>query len=143
MKSLHLLTGALAVGLVVLMTSCSTPRYADDYYNPGGGVANNRVYVDDPYRGTVILERDPYSGRYYEVGSYGAPYGTYGGGYYGGGNYGRYRNYPSSRVYRSYPSYPSRNGGQVNTPPPTQQQPAPSQERAREEARDKVLGRHN
>src|SRR5829696_1261062 len=92
MKRFNLLSAVIAVVLMVTAVSCTTMRGTeDDYYYDRTQYdrvqPSNRIYVDDPYRGTIVLERDPYTGRYYEVGSY-------------GGNYG-YRNDRYSNVYRN------------------------------------------
>ena len=58
-----------------------------------------RVYIEDPYRGMVLLERDARTGRYYEANGYG--YGrTY---YYGNGPYLDYNDYQgrNNRYFRN------------------------------------------
>jgi hypothetical protein len=137
MKRFNFLPAVIAVVLMVVAASCTTMGGTqDEYYERQ--TAGNRIYVDDPYRGTVILERDPYSGRYYEVGSYGSAYpGTL------------YRNYPDNRYYgrtnnnRNYNrgGYNRGNRGTQATPPaqPTQDQ-IRQREKTREEARKQILG---
>ena len=73
---------------MVTAVSCTPVREIDDGYYDGRAEGPSRIYVDDPYRGKVVLERDPYSGRYYEVGPYSSYYSPYS---YGYGN--RYNNY--------------------------------------------------
>jgi hypothetical protein len=138
----------------------------DDYYDQA---PHANVYYGDPYYGsvnTIIVERDPYTGRYYQVspgygtGVYGAP--AYGYGrrqqHYGGGryynnnnrNYNNNRNNSNNRNYNSntngngyYKNYPQR---QQQAQPPRQapvqqqQQPRP-QTQQRNEAKDAILGR--
>jgi hypothetical protein len=129
MKSIKFLLAMIAV--TVVMASCMTTQdaYGDDYADRDNSRrVGNRVYVDDPYYGTVVLERDPYTGRYYDVTTgyrgyrYGwNPYRGYRGGYYG------------NRVYRNNNTL----GGSI------QKQPAPSQQevqKSREDARRKILG---
>ncbi len=92
MKNIKLLLGLFAV--VIVMASCATTQSAmyDDMDNPRTQQIGNRVYMQDPYYGTVVLERDPYTGRYFDVtfgnrfggGFYGRPYG----GFYPGGRVG-------------------------------------------------------
>lgn len=110
----------------------------DEYYEPSSRAANNRVYVEDPYRGVVVLERDPYTGRYYEVSPYGTYYGSsrvYNDRYYDryGYGYGYPRTYDtrSSRTQRPRVTQPVQQ--------PTQEQ-LREREKNREEARRKVLG---
>jgi hypothetical protein len=130
MKNIKFLLGLLTV--VVIMASCATIGGAtDDEYleNSTTQRVGNRVYVQDPYYGTVVLERDPYTGRYYDV-TYGSRYGT---GYYGGSPYGGY-NRGNSRVY-------SRGGGGAYRGGTIQQGPSREAIRQnRDEARKKVLG---
>jgi hypothetical protein len=125
MKNIKLLLGLLSV--VIVMASCATMGAAgngsDDAYRSNR--MGNRVYVDDPYHGTVVLERDPYTGRYYDV-TYGS---RYRGGYYGAS---------PGRYYRG-------NRGSYGRVPVIQQpqQQRPSREelnRSKQETRNKVLG---
>ena len=129
MKNIKFLLGLLTA--VVIMTSCATVGGAtDDEYmdNSTTQRVGNRVYVQDPYYGTVVLERDPYTGRYYDV-TYGSRYGT---GYYGSSPYGGY-NRGNNRVY-------SRGGGAYRGGT-VQQSPSREEIRQnRDEARKKVLG---
>lgn len=129
MKNIKFLLGLLSV--VVVMASCATTQGAtyDDYANdPRAQQIGNRVYLQDPYYGNVVLERDPFTGRYYDV-TYGPRYGT---GFY---------NYPRGnyRVYRGY-----KNGGSVGRGSNVQIQPqAPSRQEVQQhrgQARTKILG---
>src|SRR5688572_21081462 len=127
MKRFRILPVAIVLVLMVAAVGCTTVREADgDEYYERVSSTPGRVYVDDPYRGTVILERDPYTGRYYEVN----PYGTYQG--------SRYRTYdPYYNGRNNYPrnNYP-RNTRTSRTPrqnPQAQPQPQPpSQEEIRQ-----------
>lgn len=123
MKNLKFLIAILAV--VMLMASCATTEnaYGDERDEANLRRVGNRVYVDDPYYGTVVLERDPVTGRYFDVtngfrgyGIYGSPYNAWN--TRGNRNNGYYRN----------------NGGYAERPA---QQQAPG---SREEARKKILG---
>lgn len=111
-----------------LITGCATTQggYGDEYENGTTKRVGNRVYVDDPFYGNVVLERDPFTGRYYDVTN---GYGGLSSPYYNGWNNSRgFRNYPNNRVYR----------GSRNT---NLQKPAQGDvQRSREEARRKVLG---
>ncbi|HEY0356096.1 MAG TPA: hypothetical protein VGC29_07835 [Flavisolibacter sp.] len=127
MKRFNFLSMAIAAILMVAAVGCTTlTESQDDRYERVSGA--NRIYVDDPYRGLIVLERDPWTGRYYEVNSYNdryyRGYDRYG---YGNRNYGRRDN----RYYR---------GGNTSQP----QQPTEEQKRQHEqnknEARKKVLG---
>ena len=130
MKNFSLLSAVIAVMLTVTAVSCTTAQggYDDEYYNTYDRRTPNRVYVDDPYYGTVILERDPYSGRYYQVSPYGYSY----------RNNTRY-----NKVYsRNRNNYYYRNNQNTNTrnnQGQTEQQKK-DWEKQRNEARKKVLG---
>lgn len=131
MKRFNFLLVAIAIVLTITAVSCTTMAGTqDDYYGQNARVYGNRVYVDDPYRGTIVLERDPRTGRYYEVDSYGLYNGYYGNRYYGRG----YRGYGYG-----YPGYRRNNSGYNNQ---NNQRPSGEDKRTREEARDKVLGKH-
>jgi hypothetical protein len=126
MKNIKFLLGLLAV--VVIASSCVTTQGAtdDDYMNgQRTEQIGNRVYLQDPYYGTVVLERDPFTGRYYDV-TYGPRYGA---GYY---------RYPyGNRVYRTAPRGGTVGGGKtIQQQRPTQQQI----QQNRSEARRKLLG---
>lgn len=125
MKSVRNFLAIFIVALVVSSCATTQPSYED--YDGDARRVGNRVYVDDPYYGNLVLERDPVSGRYYDVTNgyrgYIAPYNSY--------NYNRYRsyrNYPSNHVYR--------NNGNTNNQAPSR----PNVQQNREEARRKVLG---
>jgi len=109
----------------------------DDYYNgQDARVYGNRIYVDDPYRGTVVLERDPRTGRYYEVNS--PNYGyydnrNYGSRVYGNTYYGRSPYYGRSNS-GSYRNNNNSNNTQNN------QRPSDDDRKTRDDARKKILG---
>lgn len=131
MKRFNFLPVVIALVLLVTAVSCTTMAGTEDGY--GRQVYGNRVYVEDPNRGTVVLERDPWTGRYYEVGPY-STYGTYGSPYYGSRVYGS-RGY-SGRGYRNY----DRNEGYYRNNQSSNQRPTEQDNRSRDEARKKVLG---
>ena len=137
MKSVKLLMSLLAV--TAIMASCMTTQSAtgDDYADMDNARrVGNRVYVDDPYYGTVVLERDPYTGRYFDItnGHYGNrnyrygygvdPYRGYRGGYYG------------NRVYRNNNNSFGNQRGTIERQAPSQQEV----QKSREDARKKILG---
>src|ERR671912_2928114 len=113
MKSLKFLLAIFTAA--VLMVSCATTQNTsdEDFDESTTRRIGNRVYVDDPYYGTVVLERDPFTGRYYDVtmgnrGSIYSPYNRY-------NTYNRYNN--NYRGYRSTPPrYRNNNnsGGSIN-----------------------------
>lgn len=130
MKNFSLLSAVIAVMLTVTAISCTTAQggYDDEYYSTYDRRTPNRIYVDDPYYGTTVLERDPYSGRYYQVSPYGYSY----------RNNIRYNNvYSRNRnnyYYRNNQnSNPRNNQGQI-------EQQKKDSEKQRNEARKKVLG---
>lgn len=133
MKRFNFLLVAIAIVLTVTAIGCTTMAGTEDGYYDGypTRVYGNRVYVDDLYRGTIVLERDPRTGRYYEVGS------PYYNGYYGNRYYGRGHVY--GNVYRGRNSgwYNRNNNNNQNNQRPTQED-----RKSRDEARDKVLGKH-
>jgi hypothetical protein len=122
MKSVKFLLAIFTAAVV--MASCATTQNAtgEDFDESRTRRLGDRVYVEDPYYGTVVLERDPFTGRYYDVTygyrGYGSPYNTWNTRRYG--NYGRY--------------YRNNVGGSIQKPSQEQQQPK------REEARKKILG---
>lgn len=90
MKNIKFLLGLFSI--ITVMVSCATTQDAmeddmmDDRRTQQMG---NRLYVQDPFYGTVVLERDPYTGRYYDV-TYGSRLGTGFYGYPNSGFRGRY-----------------------------------------------------
>src|SRR4051812_40291834 len=105
MKRFNFIQAVIAVVLMITVASCTTMTGTqDEYYERGQA---NRVYVEDPYRGTVVLERDPNTGRYYEVNSYGYDNRVYrsNNGYYGNSSYGR-----NNSRYRTNNGYYPRSG---------------------------------
>ena len=137
MKNINLLSMVVALVLMVTAVSCTTMREIDDEYYDRPQSAN-RIYVDDPYRGIVVLERDPYSGRYYEVNTYNRYSSPYGSTY---GRTGRYGSYNGRRTYsgRNNNNYRNNNSGYQTPQKPTQEQ-VKEREKSRDEARKKVLG---
>jgi hypothetical protein len=134
MKSVKLLLAMFAV--TVIMASCVTTQGAsgDDYADlDNARRVGNRVYVDDPYYGTVVLERDPYSGRYYDV-TNGIGYRGYRSAY----GWDPYRGYRSGGYYRNNRVYRNNNnfGGTIQKQSPSQQEV----QKSREDARKKILG---
>jgi hypothetical protein len=131
MKNSRLLFILLAVAVAVTSVSCTTTQNASEESYEGARQVGNRLYIDDPYRGTVVLERDPYTGRYYDVtNSYGYNYGSRYNSPFGYDN--TYRNSRYSRTY-------DRGTYQRPQPQPTEDQ-RKNWENQRQEARKKVLG---
>jgi hypothetical protein len=151
MKRFSLLQVVVLALLTVLVVSCGVPMgTTGDYYEDAPTRRN--VYYSDPYLGgghTIIVERDPFTGRYYQVNP-----GYYGGGVYGSPVYPRgnrvYNNRTRTYNNRNYNNNRSstnngRNNGYYRTYPQTQQrqQPVQSQpsQQQRREAKDAILGR--
>jgi hypothetical protein len=132
MKRFKLLPVAIVLVLMVAVVGCTPMRETErnEYYERVS-TAPARVYVDDPYRGTVVLERDPYTGRYYEVNSYGSYYGTRNRGYDPYNN-GRYQ-YPRT-------TRPVRTPTHVQPTRPPAREEIRQQQQNKEDARKKVLG---
>ena len=131
MKNIKYLLGLLTV--VLVMASCTTMQegmYPDDMDNPRAQQMGNRVYLQDPYYGTVVLERDPYTGRYYD-GTYGPRYGR---SYYRNPYGGYYRTNPRASNGRG--TYDRGNGNVIKKPTPSQRE----LQQQKEETRRKVLG---
>jgi hypothetical protein len=127
----------IAVLLTVTIFSCTPIQHAtedDEYYTETRRQAPNRIYVNDPYLGYVLLERDPWSGRYYQVGPNGFN-SLYNPGYYRNGFYGNDGYYRNNRI--SDNGYYRRNNAPRNNQP---QQSDDKRQRQREEARRKILG---
>ena len=140
MKRFKILSAVVAVILMVGAVSCTSMRDANDgyYYGNDRVQGANRIYVEDPYRGTVVLERDPYSGRYYEVSPYGYSTG-YGSNRYGtvyNNNNTRYRTRTTSRTNRNAERYER----QTTTPPRQTEDQKKDMDNKRAEARRKILG---
>jgi hypothetical protein len=143
MKPYTFLSAVVLMLLAVAFTGCTPLRDMggdEEYYERGPRSTAGRIYVDDPYAGTVILERDPYTGRYYQI----SPVGI-------GGRFGNdpflYRN---NRFYGGFNQPIYRNGGYYRQAPrggvhrPSTSAPTPQQQQERkeqqQEARRKILG---
>jgi hypothetical protein len=131
MKNIKFLLGLLTV--VIVMAGCATTQGMmddSDFDNPRTQQVGNRVYMQDPYYGTVVLERDPYTGRYYDVtyGRYGSPR-AYGYRYPNGG-------VPRGGYYNRGGNFGRGNGNVVRPQAPSRDQVQPN----REEARRRILG---
>lgn len=129
MKNIKFLLGLFAV--VIVMASCVTTRggYYDDMDNPRSQQIGNRIYMQDPFYGTVILERDPYTGRYFDV--------TY------GSRFGNVYGYPYGGAFRRGGVYQGGNNRNFNGNGEVVKPQRPSREEIREdraETRRKVLG---
>ena len=127
MKNIKFLLGLLVVA--VAMASCATTQNTpyDDELNTANARTQqigDRLYIQDPYQGTVILERDPFTGRYYDV-TYG--YNRLGSPYY-------YRGY-SSRPYSGYYRNHGYSGRSIQQVPSHQEV-----QKNKEGARKSILG---
>jgi hypothetical protein len=131
MKRFILVQVALLAVLMVVAVSCTTYRDASgDYYED----EPRYMYQRTPYVGAgsvIIVERDPITGRYYQV----SPYG-----YYSGSPYYNDSRYQDSRYYNNNRYYNNR--GYTNR---TYQQPVTEQQRQQtrenmDAAKERVLG---
>ncbi|MDQ3842673.1 MAG: hypothetical protein M3342_01465 [Bacteroidota bacterium] len=135
MKNHRFLQLVVILVLMVTAVSCTAIRegygYGDDQYES----RSSRYYGNrDAYGNNVIIvERDPYTGRYYEVSPYSSYYGSrmYP---YRSYNYGYDRNYPN------YNTTPRQYNG---SPRQTQPQPQTQDRQKMNEARERVLGGRN
>lgn len=144
MKRLSFLQVGLLAALAVSVASCGVPMGASgDYYEDEPGRGN--VYYGSP--NTIIVERDPFTGRYYQVSPglygnvYGAPVYPYGGRRYNNRSYNNNRNNNNNRNYNS-----GRSNGQYRTYPQAQQpRQTPEQrqqaEKSREATKESILGK--
>ena len=121
----------------VVMASCATTQNTsdEDFDENTTRRIGNRVYVDDPYYGTVVLERDPFTGRYYDVtmgnrGSIYSPYNRY--------NYSR--GYRNNANYYNYPRNYRNNNISRGSVDGRIEKPSQDLQKTREEARKKILG---
>jgi|GEM_PF-2830709 len=132
---------AVIATLLMAAIGCTPLRSAggDEYYDPAAppvSVRPSRIWVDDPYRpgNLILMERDPYSGRYFPLS---APYGAWNDPYGFGGPYGAYRDpYFHDRYGRS-----PRRSQPARANPQQQEQTRREGEQRRQQARDEVLGR--
>jgi hypothetical protein len=135
MKRFNFLLAAIALVLTVAAVGCTTMAGTQDDYYDGQQVYGNRVYVDDPYRGTIVLERDPWTGRYYQVGGY-SPYYSYGNRYYSRGNrnnsYGNTYRRNNSGSYNRNSSNNNQNNNRLSD----------EYKKEKSDARNKILGKH-
>ena len=131
MKRFPFLQTALIVTLMIVAVSCSMPRSASGgYYEEQEPVRRNVYYGNSNYGSNVIVvERDPFTGRYYQVSPYSTPYGYYSSPFD--------RNY-DSRYYNNRNSYYNR-GNNVQRGQ-TEEQRRESL-RNMEEAKESILGK--
>lgn len=122
--------------LMLAAVGCTTlQRTQDDgYYEPDAvQSAPSRIYMDDPYHygRTIVMQRDPFSGRYYEVNPYGYNnvFSNYDSRYYDPYNNRRYNtDYPSRRQVYQQPQGPTEGERR-------------EAEQKRQEAKDAILGK--
>ncbi|MGV3658167.1 MAG: hypothetical protein ACO1NX_09435 [Chitinophagaceae bacterium] len=144
MKRFPFLSTALIAVLAVVAVGCTVP-----YETAGGGYYEDRVdrggYYGSPYGSNVIVvERDPYTGRYYQV----SPYGSYG--YPAGGNRYYDSRYNNNRNVNRGTRYNNnvRNGGTYRNNDAQRQQQAQQREQQRqadvrkmESTKESILGK--
>jgi hypothetical protein len=150
MKKFSFIQVAILAVLLATVASCGMPMGATgDYYEDAP--ARRGTYYGDPYysnRNVVVVERDPYTGQYYQVvpgpyGVYGAPAYPYSNRTY---NQRRYNNNNRINNNRNYNTGRSNNGYYRTNPQvqqPRQQQTPAQQEQIRREradAKDAILG---
>lgn len=137
MKRFNFLSVAVIAVLMVFAVGCTTLQEgAGGYYEDA---PPSRTYRQAPY-GTnqvIVVERDPYTGRYYQVspyGHYGSPYDNFGYGYpaspRGHNRGGYYRG--NTRPSVNHGSRPGLGNNQVITQPQRQSGGSEDTKRARE-----------
>jgi hypothetical protein len=102
MKNYNFLSRGVIGFLMVAAIGCTTLGEATGEYDEyDQGRTSRRVYVDQSYIGSdqIILQRDPFTGRYYQV----SPYGYYPGrsNFYGRNYSNRNYNYRDNRNQQS------------------------------------------
>jgi hypothetical protein len=133
MKNRFFLLMAVIAVLAVSVISCTPTSQISDY--PNGPVYNSSPYGNN----VIVVERDPYTGRYYQVN----PNGTYlndtyynPNPYYNGyGTYGGRSRYYSNRYYDRRVYNGTTSGNTEIRREPTDQE--------RQQAKDKLFGRRN
>ena len=141
MKQLSFIRVGFLLTLVVMIASCGMPLYSTDEYYEEAPVRRD-VYRGSAYGSAPILyERDPYTGRYYEVTPYGAYarpstpyYDRRSNRYYNNNRYDDSRQYNNNHRNNSYRNYP-----QAQQPQRTPQT-AQEAQKDRDEARERILG---
>lgn len=113
--------------IVLVAVGCmSTRGSGGEYYDlddPRTTQVGDRIYVDDPFYGRVILQRDPFTGRYYDISN----------------SFGRFGSAYDRRYYNDrYRYYRYRNQEEYRRPAPR-----PDVQKSREETRRKILGENN
>jgi hypothetical protein len=110
MKKINSLSFFLIATVMMVAISCGLPRdisaeYYDDY--PDNRYNGRNLYGNNP----VYIERDPFTGRYYQVYPYGGGYYNrvvpYGNGFYSNRHYNNNRN--NNRYYNNRQSSPNTN----------------------------------
>ena len=130
MKRFSFLQVALMIALMVVAASCTVTRgYDDEYYEND---RRRNAYGNQ----VIVVERDPYTGRYYEVDRYGN--------YLGATQYGAYDRYYSNRYYdnRYYGNGYRNNVPSSNNSQQTEKAREESQKKVNE-ARDVIRGKRN
>ncbi len=135
MKQASFLQVVFFAVLLVVSASCGVPMGASgDYYEEAPARGNR--YYGNSYGGTntIIVERDPFTGRYYQIspgGVYGGIYGAPAYPYNQPRYYGRNNSSRSNVYYRKYPQR------QPQQTPQRREQVR----RDREQARETILGK--
>jgi hypothetical protein len=148
MKQMSFLQVGLLAVLMITVASCGVPLGAtDDYYDEAP--ARRNVYYSDPYYGggnTIIVERDPFTGRYYQVSPYSGVYRNAPAYPYNSRRYNS-RRYNTGRYYNNRSNAGSNNGYYRKYPQtqaqPLQQTPAQREQvqQQRDQAKESILGK--
>lgn len=130
MKRTNFVSMAFIAVLMVLVVSCTPLQEMGGYEDAPG---TSRVYRNAPFgsQQVIVVERDPYTGQYYQV----APYGYYGGSAFQTNPYGYGYGYPGTTrggYYRDNNRSTTRPVPRNTQPQQSPRQTSPSTQKAKD-----------
>lgn len=139
MKGINIVPMTLIAVLMILAVSCTPVQYGQGGYEEAPGTSR-RVYRNAPISNqeVIVVERDPYSGQYYQV----SPFGYYGGSPYYGNSWGYDNGYGYGVPRGGYSRGGYSKGGNVGTsrPAPRPSAPARPSSPTTQKAKDAIRG---